>query len=65
MPSEIKLSRVPHKVMIDAVIRRMLHTRYKEISKAHELCKISQESTCDGCTPGSPKESLILQERCI
>ena len=60
MPSDIKLSRVPHKVMIDAVMRRMVHTHYEEISKAHELCRISQEPTCDGCTICSPKSQRIL-----
>ena len=65
MPADIKLSRVPHKVMIDAVMRRMVHAHYKEISRAYELCRRSQEFTCDTCTVGSPKEFLALQERCI
>lgn len=65
MPADIKLSRVPHQVMIDAVMRRMVHTHYKEISGAYELGRRSQDFTCDVCTAGSPKEFLALQERRI
>lgn len=62
MPPEIKLSRAPHKVMIDAVMRHMVHTHYKGISKAYELCRRSQEFACNVYTAGSPKEFLVLQE---
>ena len=50
--------------MIDAVMRLMVHTHYKEISRVYELCRRSKELICDVCTAGSPKEFLVLQERC-
>ena len=61
MPADIKLSRVPYQVMIDAVMRRMVHTHYKEISGAYELCRRSQELNCDLCTAGGSKNFLVLQ----
>lgn len=56
MPPDIKLSRVPHNVMIDAVMRRRVHTHYKGTARFYELCRRSQEFACDVCTAGSPKE---------
>ena len=66
MPPEIKVIRLPYKVMIDAVIRRMVYTHYERISRA---LWNSLEFSRDICTAGSPKATklegafLVMQER--
>ena len=55
MPPEIKLIRVPYKVMIDAVIRRMVYTHCKAISRAYELYGVHWSSRVTYVLPAVPK----------
>lgn len=55
MPPGIKSIRLLYKVMIDAVIRRMVYTHYKRISRGYELYGILYSSRVTYVLPAVPK----------